>query len=65
MARFKPKYLTPAQVEEALRIGARLNRDDLVMWHDGKGGYYTTIAAYVRKRQRAQQIRQARKKVER
>src|ERR1700756_3208797 len=34
---------TPAEVEEALRSGTRLNPFDLVVWRGGK----TTIGAYV------------------
>jgi len=83
MTRIKQKTLTPAEVEQALRTGARLNTNDLVMWHDSKGGHCTTVGVYVgmqhaaetereieiemrriktRKKERANQIRQARKK---
>jgi len=47
MTKIKQKTLTPAEVEEALRTGTRLNPNDLVMWHDGKGGHCTTVGAYV------------------
>ena len=83
MTRIKQKTLTPAEVEQALRTGTRLNPNDLVMWHDGKGGHCTTVGVYVgmqhaaetereieiemrrikkRKKERVDQIRQARKK---
>jgi len=83
MTRIKQKTLTPAEVEKALRTGTRLNSNDLVMWHDSKGGHCTTVGIYVgmqhaaetereigiemrrikkRKKERAQQSRQARKK---
>jgi hypothetical protein len=83
MTKIKQKTLTPAEVEEALRTGRRLNSNDLVMWHDGKGGHCTTVGVYVgmqhaagtereieiemrrikkREKERAQQVRQARKK---
>jgi hypothetical protein len=47
MPRIKQKTLTPAEVEKALQTGTRLNANDLVMWHDSKGGHCTTVGVYV------------------
>ena len=47
MTKIKQKTLTPAEVEEALRTGTRLNPNDLVRWHEGKGGHCTMVGGYV------------------
>jgi hypothetical protein len=52
------KSLTPTEVEEALRTGRRLNKNDFVTWHDGKGNHHSTVGDYVELQQRAETERE-------